>query len=111
MWTLLYFSSSANWCVVWKLSPAETGTLMPARHLGRGVDLGVVGRLLEPGRLELGKMIADPDGLGDTEAAVPFDHDLDLGANRVAHRANDIERELAVTRRHRSPGRRQRGRT
>ena len=27
MWTVLCLSNSANWCVVWKLSPAETGTV------------------------------------------------------------------------------------
>ena len=76
-----------------------------ARHLGGGVDLGVVGRLLEPGRLELGDVVADPDGLRDAEAAVPLDHDLDIGTDGLAHRANDIERELAVTGGHRPPGR------
>ena len=79
-----------------------------ARDFGRGVDLGVVGRLLEPGRLELGDVLADPDRLGDAEAAVPFDHDLDVGTDRLAHRADDIERELAVPRGHRAPGRAER---
>ena len=76
-----------------------------ARHLGCGVDLRVVGRLLEPGWLELGDVIADPDGLRDTEAAVSLDHDLDVGTDGLTHRANDVERELAVAGGHRPPGR------
>src|SRR5918998_6764706 len=75
-----------------------------ARDLGRGVDLGVVGRLFKPGRLELGDVVADPDRLRDAETAMPFDHHLDLGTDCFAHRADDIERELAVTWGHRPPG-------
>src|SRR5215217_2329101 len=80
------------------------GNVDAARHFSGGVDFGVVGRLLEPGRLELGQVIADPDSLRDTEAAMPLDHDLDLRTDGFAHRADDIERKLAITRGHRPPG-------
>ena len=68
------------------------------------VDLGEVGRLLEPGRVELRDLVAHHDGLGDAEAAVTFDHDLDVGTDHISHRT-DVDREMAVLMGHDAPGR------
>ena len=72
--------------------------------LGGGVDLGVVGRLLEPGRVDLGELVADLDGLGNGEAAVALDHELDVRPDGGADGPADVHREAAVGGVHVAPG-------
>ena len=49
--------------------------------------------LLEPGRIERRHALADPDRLGDAEAAVALDHEVDARADGVAHGLDDVDRE------------------
>src|SRR4029078_5437422 len=66
--------------------------------------LSMIGRLLEPGRIELGEALAEPDRLGYAEGDMPLDHDLDVGSERLAPRAHDVERKLSIAWRHHAPG-------
>src|SRR4051812_1517218 len=76
----------------------------PAPDFRGGVDLGVVSWFLEPGGVVLGDSFADPDRLGDAKAPVPFDHDLNVRPDSLAHGRDDVDREFTVLRVHRPPG-------
>ena len=52
--------------------------------------------LLQPGRPELREAIGDPQRGRCREAVVRLDHQVDVGADRVAHRADDVDREVLV---------------
>ena len=68
----------------------------PPRHLDHRAQLRVVDRLFQPGGLELGQSIGQPERGRGREAIVGLDHEVDVGTHRVADRPHDVDRKILV---------------
>ena len=63
-------------------SPTAIGVATCAAILLERADVERIGRLLDPGDVELLEAAAEPDRLGGREAAAQVEHQLDVGADR-----------------------------
>ena len=68
------------------------------RDLDDRVGILVRHRLLEPERVRRRHALREADRLGDAEAAVALDEQVDARADRVAHRLDEVDRERLLVR-------------
>ena len=84
--------------------PCSDGHRTTSRHLHHGRNVGVVDRLLEPGRTERVDGLGELDGGGDVEARVAFDQEVHRRAHRLAHGPDNVQREVEFGAREHAPG-------